>query len=128
MSGDGRLLKVLVRNLVQNAVHHNVTGGRIEVSVHSHPGHPVLEVRNTGPVIPEADVDGLFEPFRRGDNARPKPSDGHGLGLAIVRSVATAHGAEIKASALPLGGLDITVEFAHPGVSPPPARATPQSS
>jgi signal transduction histidine kinase len=126
VSGDGRLVEVLVVNLVKNAVRHNVTGGRVEVSVRRDLGHAVLAVCNTGPVIRGADVEGLFEPFRRGGEARPKPSDGQGLGLAIVRAVATAHGAEIKASARPLGGLDTVVRFPRPSLSPPGTRATAQ--
>ncbi len=51
----------------------------------------VLTVVNTGPVVPPDDVEGLFEPFRRGEG-RDRTGPGAGLGLSIVRSIAVAHG------------------------------------
>jgi hypothetical protein len=61
---------------------------------------------------PQADP--LFEPFRRLGNSRTRRREGHGLGLAIVRAIATAHDAELAATARPGGGLDITVTFPRP--------------
>ena len=55
-----------------------------------------------------ADVDALFEPFRRAGAARTA-TRGAGLGLAIVRSVARAHGGSVTARAIPDGGLDVRV-------------------
>ena len=73
----------------------------------------MLRVSNSGPVIPPAEVDRLFQPFQRlGDErVRRRGDGGHGLGLAIVRAIAVAHGAELAARARPEGGLDITVTF-----------------
>jgi signal transduction histidine kinase len=72
----------------------------------------VLSVSSSGPVIPAAEVDRLFQPFQR-LGQRPARRDGHGLGLglSIVRAIATAHAATITARPRPGGGLAIDVIF-----------------
>ncbi|MFF0555665.1 sensor histidine kinase [Streptomyces sp. NPDC004266] len=105
--GSRVLLAQLVRNLVANAVAYNVPGGRVDVRAED----GVLTVVNTGPVVPTGDVDGLFEPFRRGEG-RDRTGPGAGLGLSIVRSIAVAHGGSVRAvarSAAEGGGLVVTV-------------------
>ena len=107
-AGDARLLEILVANLVDNAVRHNVPGGRVEVVT----GEPAsLTVTNTGPVVPPDQIERLFEPFQRLGAQRVGHTDGHGLGLAIVRAIATAHAAHVTADANPGGGLTVTVSF-----------------
>jgi signal transduction histidine kinase len=102
-----------VANLVGNALRHNVPGGWAEIETGTAAGRAVVRVANTGPVIPPAELDRLFQPFQRlGDErVRPQRGDGLGLGLAIVRAIAVAHGAELTARPRPEGGLDITVSF-----------------
>ncbi|MFF8291516.1 ATP-binding protein [Streptomyces sp. NPDC016309] len=107
--GNRVLLGQLVRNLVANAVAYNVPGGWVRVTVDG----GVLTVANTGPVIAEADVPGLFEPFRRGEG-RDRMGPGAGLGLSIVRSVATAHGGTVTAGCRDGGGLVVTVRLPVP--------------
>jgi signal transduction histidine kinase len=68
----------------------------------------VLEVSNSGPVIPRYEVPGLFEPFHRYGTERLH-APGAGLGLSIVRAVARAHGGEVRAEARDEGGLIVTV-------------------
>ena len=79
---------------------------------------------NTGPVIPPAEVDRLFQPFQRLDPRRANYKDGHGLGLSIVRAIATAHDATITAHPLPEGGLSVSVSFPQP--ASPTAARTPR--
>ncbi len=99
-------------NLVGNALRHNVPGGWASIETETVGGRAVLRVSNSGPVIPPAEVDRLFQPFQRlGDERVRRRDGGHGLGLAIVRAIAVAHGAELTARARPEGGLDITVTF-----------------
>jgi signal transduction histidine kinase len=89
-SGDDALLARLAGNLVENAIRHNVA------------------VANPGAPIAAADVDGLFEPFRR-LGAERVPGRGAGLGLSIVRSVTVAHGGRIEAKPRAGGGLVVEV-------------------
>jgi signal transduction histidine kinase len=107
--GDARLAESLVANLVDNALRHNVPGGRVTVSTGVADGRAVLAVSNSGPVVPAAEVDRLFQPFQRLTGERLH--GGHGLGLAIVRAIAEAHKASLKARARPEGGLDVEVGF-----------------
>jgi signal transduction histidine kinase len=111
--GDPNLVGSLVANLLDNALRHNVRGGRVEVGV----GDGALSVGNDGPVVPADEVDGLFEPFRQMRGDRIGNTAGHGLGLAIVRAIANAHGAALTATPRRpgAGGLDITVTFPSAG-------------
>lgn len=109
-TGDPSLAESLVANLADNAIRHNRPGGRVEIRTATRDGQATITVGNTGPVIPAGQLDRLFEPFQRlGPGMRA--GDGHGLGLAIVRAIADAHGATLSASARPEGGLDVVVSF-----------------
>lgn len=112
--GDPRLAEILVTNLVENAVRHNVSDGMVELTTTVGDGRARIRVRNTGPTVAPADIVHAFQPFRRVGRQRVKHTDGHGLGLAIVAAIANAHGATINASARPQGGLDIEVSFPGP--------------
>ncbi|GIH18406.1 sensor histidine kinase [Rugosimonospora africana] len=111
VTGNRQLVTSLVANLVDNAVRYNTNPGRVEVSTATDGGRASLTVRNTGPVVPPDQIGRLFEPFQQLDGQRIRHSDGHGLGLAIVRAVATAHGATLVAEAAPGGGLTVQVGF-----------------
>jgi signal transduction histidine kinase len=113
--GDPRLVESLVANLVENALRHNMTGGRVEISTISGPERATLSVINTGPVVPADDVERFFQPFQQSGSERAHHTDGHGLGLAIVRAIAHAHGAKVTARARPEGGLEIQVSFPSSG-------------
>ena len=73
-------------------------------------GCALLAVANTGPGIAPAEVGRLFEPFQR-LGAERTGRDGLGLGLSIVRAIADAHQARLRARAAAAGGLDIQVRF-----------------
>jgi signal transduction histidine kinase len=113
LDGDPVLVERLVANLVDNAIGHNVVDGHIHVSTGVKDDQAVLLVTNTGPVVPPSELNRLFEPFQRLDGHRTH-HNGHGLGLSIVRAIATAHGAAITAVAPPGGGLSVNVSFATP--------------
>jgi signal transduction histidine kinase len=105
--GDRRLLERLVANLVENAIRHNRHGGRVSVTTATRDGHSIVDVVNDGDVLDPETLPRLLEPFQRID--RGARSDGAGLGLSIVRSVAQAHGGAVALAACPDGGLRATV-------------------
>lgn len=121
-AGDSSMVGSLVANLVDNALRHNVAGGRVEISTATKAGRAIVSVSNTGPVIPPGEVDRLFQPFLRLGNERIRDPGGHGLGLAIVDAIATAHDATLTAGARPEGGIDIEVSFS--AALRPPGSAT----
>ncbi|MFB7228088.1 sensor histidine kinase [Streptomyces fimicarius] len=122
--GNRLLLAQLVANLLANAVTYNVPGGSVEVSLS---GQGALLVRNTGPVVSEADIAGFFEPFRRGEG-RDRMGPGSGLGLSIVRSITMAHGGTVTARPGPEGGgLAVTVRLPVDQAPEPAARAAVQA-
>jgi signal transduction histidine kinase len=112
--GDVRLAERMIVNLVDNALRHNVPGGVVEIRARARDGAAVLTVSNTGPEIPEAVVDQLFQPFERFGSERTGRSEGLGLGLSIVRAIADAHGAVLETRPRPGGGLVTTVTFQAP--------------
>ncbi|MGI5183355.1 HAMP domain-containing sensor histidine kinase [Dactylosporangium sp. CA-152071] len=107
--GDPLLVARLVANLCDNAIHYNAPGGRVEVAVRALVGRVSFAIANTGPVVPPDQVDRLFEPFQR--MQRTADDGHHGLGLSIVRAIATAHAATLKAHPRPGGGLVVEVTF-----------------
>jgi signal transduction histidine kinase len=108
--GSPVLLERLVQNLVENGVRYNVADGAwVGVRSGTRPdGVVMLEVANTGPVIPRYEIPGLFEPFQR-RGAERLAAPGAGLGLSIVRAVARAHGGDVHAEPRDGGGLVVTV-------------------
>jgi signal transduction histidine kinase len=117
--GDRVLLERLAANLIDNATAYNVPGGWVRVTTGARNGAAFLEVINSGPPVAPDDVASLFEPFHRLDGRAGAGCDGGaggqgvGLGLSIVRAVATVHEARLDARARPDGGLELTVELAQ---------------
>ncbi|HEY4454448.1 MAG TPA: HAMP domain-containing sensor histidine kinase [Pseudonocardiaceae bacterium] len=111
MDGDPALLERLVVNLLRNAVRHNESGGRVLLRVARDEDGPKLIVSNTGQDVPPDRLDTLFEPFVR---AASRVRGGHGLGMAIIRAVTTAHHGTVTAAANSGGGLTVTIGFPQP--------------
>lgn len=92
---DRRHVAMVSQNLIENAAKYTPEGGRVRVTT-SREGHVArLSVANTGPALPEADREGIFERFRRGSQVGEGTS-GHGLGLNIARELARAHGGDLE--------------------------------
>jgi len=109
VTGDRLLLERLVANLLDNAESYNVPGGTVTISTATEDGVSLVRVVNTGRVVPPDQVDRLFLPFARlDDRAR---HDGFGLGLTLVASIAAVHAGTVDATAVPTGGLDISVRL-----------------
>jgi two-component system, OmpR family, phosphate regulon sensor histidine kinase PhoR len=98
VSGAAEDLALLVRNLLDNAVHYTPGGGRVRVGLAALDGRAVLEVEDTGIGIPGRDLPRIFERFYRVDPARSRETGGTGLGLSIARHVAERHGGRIEAT------------------------------
>lgn len=106
--GDGDALATLLANLLGNAVRFTPPGGRIDVSCGMAGQRPYLEVVDSGPGIPPAERERVFDRFyRQGGGDSP----GSGLGLAIVKSIASRHGASIRLDDAPAGGLRVWIDF-----------------
>ena len=93
-------------NLIENAVKY---GQRAEVSLAAGASEIVIRIEDRGPGIPEQFREQVFRPFFRLDSSRGRNSGGSGLGLTVARSVARAHGGDVRLSARPGGGLTATV-------------------
>jgi signal transduction histidine kinase len=110
-TGDPSLAESLIANLVDNALRHNLPGGQVRIATTIEAGRALVSVSNTGRPVAPGEVDRLFQPFQRLAGERIRHSGGYGLGLAIVRAIAGAHGATLTANPRPGGGLDIEVSF-----------------
>lgn len=95
VTGDRRLLAQALANLVDNAIKYTPAGGRVRLIARAAPGRAELAVEDNGPGVPRADRDRIFDRFVRLEADRSKP--GAGLGLSLVRAVATMHNARIRA-------------------------------
>ena len=118
--GDAAALRTLVGNLVDNAIRYTPPGGRVDVAVRAgEPGAAEsawLEVRDSGPGIPEDERERVLDRFYRRAGQEPA---GSGLGLAIVRRIADRHGARLVLDASELGGLRVAVGFPALAASAP---------
>lgn len=118
-SGRPVALKRAFRNLIDNAVRY---GGVARVTLTVVDGGVRVTVDDEGPGLPDADLERLFEPFRRGDSSRSVETGGVGLGLAVVRSVIRRHGGEVTLSNRPSGGLraSVLLPARQGGIAPDP--------
>jgi signal transduction histidine kinase len=114
--GDPNLLRQLAGNLVDNAIKFSDQGS-VEVAVSSDREWAWIDVTDSGPGIPEAELPHVFERFYRADKARSRTVPGTGLGLAIVRSIARVHGGKAEATRAPRGGARFSVFL--PRIQPP---------
>jgi signal transduction histidine kinase len=89
---DRQKLMQAITNLVQNALRYSSAGGSVVVGGEAEGADLLLYVEDSGPGIPEAERELIFERFYRIERARTRKSGGSGLGLAIVREIALAHG------------------------------------
>lgn len=95
VQGDAGRLRQLVQNLVDNAIRHTHSGGRIDVQVEAVGPQAVLTVSDTGEGIAPQDLPHIFQRFYRGDRARQRGTGNSGLGLAIVQWIVEAHGGRV---------------------------------
>jgi len=106
--GDRNLLFQAMENIIENAIKYSPAGGRVFVQVHHSAEAVNIEVQDSGPGIPEAFIEKVFERFYRLEEHRGSP--GSGLGLSLVKAVADLHGAEIALDNRE-GGLCFSIRF-----------------
>ena len=102
IEGEGLNLRRAVGNLIENAVKF---AGGAEVSVTREGDLAVVTVADTGPGLPPEELETVFEPFQRGEKSRNRDTGGAGLGLAVARGVARAHGGDVTLTNRTEGGL-----------------------
>jgi signal transduction histidine kinase len=101
VEGDRVRLKQVIVNLLGNAIKYTPAKGAIQLRVTTVDGQAVLEVTDTGIGIPAGALPHVFERFYRVDQTRGDGSESAGLGLSIVKSICSAHGAEVEAESTP---------------------------
>jgi two-component system OmpR family sensor kinase len=107
--GHAEALRILLRNLLDNALKYTPGGGTVDMEIHRSAGQLVLSVDDSGPGIPEEERERALNRFSRGSATA---TTGSGLGLAIVKSIADLHGASVTLTASRrLGGLRVEVVF-----------------
>ncbi len=117
VEGNPVLLREMIKNLIDNAVKYTPRGGSVTARIRV-AGSPVLEVEDSGPGIPEADRERVFERFYR---VLGSGVDGSGLGLPIVREIAELHRATVTLDANPAGqGTLARVVFPRSHLQQPP--------
>ncbi|WP_307347089.1 ATP-binding protein [Caulobacter ginsengisoli] len=108
LNGDPVALRRLVANLAENALNY---GQRARARVFAEGGAAIIEIDDDGPGVPVAELERVFDPFYRGEPSRNRETGGIGLGLAVVRSVARAHGGDVTLHNRDGGGLTARVSL-----------------
>jgi signal transduction histidine kinase len=104
---DPTRVRQAIDNLLDNAVRHCATGGRVTIDATAAAGAVSITVQDGGPGFSDAALAAAFQPFNRTDNR----SSGAGLGLALARAIAEAHGGRAEAWNVPAGGAAVTLTF-----------------
>ncbi len=108
---DRTRIEQLLSNLIENSLRYTDAPGRIVLAM-THDGERVLiDIDDSAPGVPAADLPRLFEPLYRADAARSRHRGGSGLGLAICEAIVRSHGGGITASLSALGGLHVRIEL-----------------
>ena len=109
VTGDKDRLRQVLDNLLANVRAHTPPGTTATVHVDLVGDQAQIEVRDTGPGMPDEDARRVFERFYRADPARARTGGGSGLGLSIVAAIVAAHGGSVSAASTPGEGLVVTV-------------------
>ncbi len=118
---DGPRVKLLLMNLLSNAVRHSENIEQSpELSIQTRDTQLLIQVRDHGPGIEPQDIPRLTEPFFRADPSRRRQTGGYGLGLYLCRLVAEAHGGRLSIRSQPGEGTTVTVEMPVATDSPQP--------
>ena len=109
--GDAERLHQLFSNLLDNSLKYTDSGGSLQVALRVENSKVTIDLNDSAPNVPEAELDRLFERLYRVESSRNRLTGGAGLGLAICRNIVTAHNGSITAQTSPMGGLWIRIEL-----------------
>ncbi len=116
---DGEKIRVVLRNLLENAFKYSLADSRpVEVTVKADGEAVIVVVADDGAGLPAEDLHNLFEPFFRVDRSRSKKSGGYGLGLSICKRIVEAHGGRIEAANRSGRGAEFTITLPRPALRP----------
>jgi two-component system, OmpR family, sensor histidine kinase CpxA len=130
VSGDPALLRSAVENVVRNATRYTREGTSVKVRAErAASGNDVIvSVSDSGPGVPEGELDKIFRPFYRIDDARRRTTGGVGLGLSITEQAVRLHGGSVRASNLPEGGLLVEIRIPLQTAQVPRGEQVPVSA
>ena len=111
VTGDRHRLRQLGAILLDNALKYTPSGGQVTVRATRSGKAVELSVTDTGPGIPVAEQEKIFDRFVRADSARTRAAGGSGLGLAIAKWIAEAHGGRISVESVPGAGAKFVVRL-----------------
>jgi heavy metal sensor kinase len=118
LNGDPELLRSLLNNLLDNAVRHTPSGGRVGVRAETSDSTWHISVSDTGPGIPAGMRDSIFLRFARGDPSRATGTGGAGLGLALCKVIAEIHGGQLSVDDSETGGAKFEVRLPATAATP----------
>lgn len=120
VEADVALIERVLQNLIDNAIKFTPEGGTITVSITKTAEVVEVEVADTGPGIPEADIPYVFDRYHKGGKQTPSDTSGSGLGLAIVKKILEIHDTQIRLNNRPNQGAAFS--FCLPLYSQPAVR------
>ncbi|MGB9072285.1 MAG: ATP-binding protein [Terriglobales bacterium] len=121
---DPDLLRSAIENVVRNAARYTAEGTAVEIRLERESAaegdNILVRVLDSGPGVPPEDLEKIFQPFYRLDDARNRQTGGAGLGLSIADRAVRLHGGRVRASNRPEGGLEVKIQIpAAPGFALP---------
>ena len=115
VQANPELLRSAIENVVRNATRYSAEGTAVEISLERQKAAAgdeiIIRVRDSGPGVPPEDLEKIFEPFYRIDNARNRQTGGAGLGLSIADRAVRLHGGRVRASNRAGGGLEVEIRI-----------------
>jgi two-component system sensor histidine kinase BaeS len=111
LQADEHRLSQLFRNLLRNSLQYTDAGGELKMILSCDGDDLVIDFQDTAPAVPPGALPQLFDRFYRVEGSRSRNTGGAGLGLAIARNIAEAHGGSIEARPGPAGGLWIRIRL-----------------
>ena len=122
---DSTRIEQLLGNVLENSLRYTDAPGRIVLALKRQGDRITIDIDDSAPGVPAADLPRLFEPLYRADSARSRHRGGSGLGLAICNAIVRSHGGRIDAAPSSLGGLHLHIELPATAVALQATAAVP---